>query len=538
MSARRGWLPGRGLPRRWLPPRWSVRSRILASIMLVALVGMSVAGATSFLVQRERISSDIDEMLMAHVESARFVVTGESAAVSARPGDAASPADISFATTDEALEAVLARVIPGRNESALGIADGQATLVPGVDIAFHLEGDTAFVDRVVAETADGAVHLGTAVLPLGTVRYVATPIAVEGDPDTAVYVAAVDVDAELGELRAAFATYALVAASALVAIGLVGWFVAGRLLRPLRQLRVAASRITGSDRGERIPVVGRDDISALTETVNGMLDRLDRAMTSQRQLLDDVRHELKTPVTIVRGHLELLDPSDTADVRNVRALAIDELDRMARLVDDIETLVETQRMSLATVPTDVADLTAEVFAKASGICGHEWRLADTAHVRAPLDVGRITQAWLQLVDNATKYSPSGSLIELGSGELADGALVEFWVSDHGSGIPAGAERRIFERFGRADTGRGIRGSGLGLPIVVAIAEAHGGRVTLETSSHGSRFGIVVPTDEAAPAVELGPLEAVVVPTPPEPWPIGRVVVDPSTRQSMIGSGRP
>ena len=468
-----------------------MRSRILASILLVAFVGMSVAGITSFFVQRDRIHGQIDALLLAHVESARFVVTGESAAVRADPGASPPPAT-DFATTAEALEAVLARVIPGRNESALGIVGGEATLVPGVDTAFHLEDDPAFVDRVVRETQDGAIHMGTALLTVGTVRYIATPIAIEGDPDPAVYVAAVDLDAALDELRAAFGTYAIVAACTLFAIGLVGWFVAGRLLRPLRQLSAAASQITASDRGARIPVVGHDDISALTETVNEMLGRLDRAMTSQRQLLDDVRHELKTPITIVRGHLELLDASNLDDVEATRALAIDELDRMNRLVDDIESLAETQRMTLARTPVDVSDLTADVFAKASGIPGHDWALAGTAHVRASLDAGRITQAWLQLVDNAAKYSPPGSRIELGS--TGGDTVVEFWVADEGSGIPPGAEERIFERFGRADTGRGILGSGLGLPIVREIALAHGGRVTLTSSSAGSRFGIVVPVE--------------------------------------------
>ncbi|GAB2448730.1 ATP-binding protein [Conyzicola lurida] len=476
-----------------------MRSRILASILLVASIGMAVAGATSFLVQRDRIHSDIDDLLLAHVESARFIVTGESDAVTTQPDPADADDTPGFASTGEALEAVLARIIPGRNESALGIIDGVATLVPGVDTSFHLEDDDGFVDRVVAETEDGAVFIGTDVRPGGTVRYVAAPIGVEDDPARAIYVAAVDVDAELEELRDAFSTYALVAAITLVAIGLVGWFVAGRLLRPLRQLGDAASRITASDRKERIPVVGRDDISSLTATVNGMLDRLDASMTGQRQLLDDVRHELATPITIVRGHLELLDPSDTAEVEATKALAIDELDRMARLVDDIESLTDSQRMTLARTPTDVADLTAEVFAKASVVPDHEWVLTGSAHLSMALDPGRVTQAWLQLVDNAAKYSPAGSRIDVGS--TGGDATVEFWVADRGSGIPVEAQDRIFERFGRADAGRGIRGSGLGLPIVRAIAEAHGGRVSLSTSPRGSRFGIVLPVVPLGVAVE-------------------------------------
>ncbi|MCU1513097.1 MAG: signal transduction histidine kinase, partial [Microbacteriaceae bacterium] len=308
-----------------------------------------------------------------------------------------------------------------------------------------------------------------------------------------IYVAAIDLDAELEQLASAFTTYTVVAVIALLAIGLVGWFVAGRLLRPLRDLRSAANRITASDRLERIPVRGRDDISALTTTINDMLDRLDGAMTAQRQLLDDVRHELATPITIVRGHLELLDSGSPTDVESTRAIALDELDRMSGLVADIESLAETAPATRTRV--DAAEFTAEIFAKVSVIPRHRWVLGDAARAVVAIDSARITQAWLQLCDNAAKYSPPGSAVTIGSSAVDDG--IEFWVADEGPGIPADAQARVFERFGRVDTGRGIRGSGLGLAIVAAIAATHGGRVTLASSSNGSRFGIVVPHEGEA-----------------------------------------
>jgi len=485
-------------PLRFLKTRWSVRSRILASMLLVAALGMASANAVAFIIQRERTLADVDDRLVSRVDAARSVVTGEVPTTSTTDAAPATPGTAGFATTSAALEAVLARVLPSTNESSLGIIDGKARYVPGIEIGFHLEDDPAFVDRVVAEVADGSVRLGTSVSASGQWRYIATPIAVTGSPEEGIYVAAVDIGAELRDLEDAFTTYMLVALAALVAIGLVGWFVAGRLLRPIRQLRAAASRITASDRKERIPVVGQDDVSELTATINDMLDRLDTALTGQRQLLDDVRHELKTPITIVRGHLELLDSRNVSDVESTRALAIDELDRMAGLVDDIESLAETQGAHPVRVLVDVDDLTAEVFAKASVIPGHEWALAEVARVTAPLDPSRITQAWLQLADNAAKYSDTGTIIEIGS--ATDGIEVEFWVADRGPGIPLDARARIFERFGRVDGSRGIRGSGLGLPIVAAIAKAHGGRVSLVSSPSGSRFGIVVPVAHAEASI--------------------------------------
>lgn len=476
-------------------PRWSVRSRILAAILLVTALGMSIAGATAFLVQRDRTLQEIDQRLLSRVESARFVVIGDpDAAAPADGATTASPAIPTFTGTRDALETVLARVIPNRHESSLGIIDGVPSFVSGVELQFHLEDDPALVARVVEEVSDGTVRMGTAISPLGQLRYIATPVTVADSAEIGIYLVAVNVESELAELHSAFGIFVVVAGASLLAVGLVGWFVAGRLLSPIRSLRRAASRITANELHERIPVLGNDDVSELTATINDMLERLDVALTGQRQLLDDVRHELKTPITILRGHLELLDSTDAIEVDSTRALAIDELDRMAGLVDDIEALAESHSSTPVRVLVDVADLTEDVFAKATGYPEREWVLTEVAHTIFAVDPARITQAWLQLVDNAVKYSPVGSRIEIGSHSTASSVLL--WVRDNGPGIPEGAEERIFERFGRVDTGRGIRGSGLGLPIVKNIAESHGGSVSLESTTSGSRFTILIPRDEA------------------------------------------
>ncbi len=477
-------------------PRWSVRTRILAAILAVTALSMAGAGLTAHLVQRDRVLHEIDERLLTRVEAVRSVVAGGEATDVTGPDatDATATETAPFAphaTTREALQAVFSRVLPERYESSLGVIDGKAALVSAIDVDVHLEDDPALVDRVVNEVSDGSVRLGTYVGPLGALRYVATPVTVEGDPQQGVYLAAFDIDAELRDSTSSFTTYAVVAAVGLVAVGLVGWLVAGRLLRPLRDLRDAASRISAADLTERIPVQGNDDLSGLTSTVNMMLDRIDGAVNAQKQLLNDVRHELKTPITIIHGQLEVADPEDPADVRNAIAIAIDELDRMSALVDEIEFLADSQQAGVNRSPVDIRDLTEQVFAKASTNGNHEWNLAEFAEVVCMLDVGRITQAWLQLADNAAKYSPEGSPISMGS-RVGDGDVVEFWVADQGPGIPKDMEERIFERFGRVGANRGVQGSGLGLPIVATIANAHGGRVTLHSSPVGSRFGIEIP----------------------------------------------
>src|SRR5690606_30684455 len=233
----------------------------------------------------------------------------------------------------------------------------------GVPLDIHLEEAPEFIARVALESGDDRVRLGTSVSSLGHLRYVAVPVMVAGDAEVGTFVAAVDIDAQLADLDAAFRTYLVVGVLSLGAMALVGWFVAGRLLRPLRAVRDAASRITATDLAERIPVTGRDDVSELTRTVNGMLDRLEQSTIAQQRLLDDIRHELQTPVTIVRGHLELLDPEDPDEVASVRAIALDELDRMAGLVEAVGSLAETGPASLRLEPIDVGDLTEEVYAK-------------------------------------------------------------------------------------------------------------------------------------------------------------------------------
>jgi two-component system OmpR family sensor kinase len=129
-------------------------------------------------------------------------------------------------------------------------------------------------------------------------------------------------------------------------------------------------------------------------------------------------------------------------------------------------------------------------------------LAETAEATVALDSARVTQAWLQLVDNAAKYSPHGSRIEIGSTLRSEG--VELWVADQGPGIPPEAAERVFARFGRVDSGRGIAGSGLGLPIVKAIAESHGGSVGFVSSPGGTRFSLMLPNYRQTTAAEPAP----------------------------------
>ncbi len=273
------------------------------------------------------------------------------------------------------------------------------------------------------------------------------------------------------------------------------WLIAGRILRPLRDVAQTARSITDTDLSRRIPPHGgeSDELGNLVQTVNGMLDRVEAAVHAQRRFTDDASHELRTPITIVRGHLEVLDPNDPNDVVSTVALVDEELERMNRMVSDLLLLARTEQPSfLNSTPVDVGELTRKAFEKIAGLGDRDFTLETVAEVGAVLDAQRITQALVALADNACRYTTEGDWIGVGSAR-EDGFL-RFWVSDSGPGINEADRTRIFERFSRGDAGgKRSDGAGLGLAIVQAIAVAHGGKVLLDSvPGRGASFSVLVP----------------------------------------------
>ena len=467
-------------------------------MLAVACIGLAIVGSVTFVVQHGSVIEEIDERLEGQVERLQTVAADapDASDASVAVDDATTAReDVAFedfTSVEDYLQAVVARLVPGPNEASVAIIDGEARFRPATLSGFDISDDQALIDRAVAETtaAEGTVR-GTAATEHGSLRYIAIPVSVAGDSQQGVYLRAVDLNAELQPVTAAMVTYAFAAIGVLLAIGIVGWFVAGQLLSPLRRLRATADAVTLTDLSPRMATGGNDDISDLSRTVNSMLDRIEGSVDSQRQLLDDVRHELKTPITIVRGHLELMDPNDAQDVATARAIGIAELDRMTRLVEDIDLLASVEGGTFASEEVDLAALTARVGELVAVIPGHLWLVSALAEGKTLGDQDRLLQAWLQLADNAAKYSAEGSGIEIGSRITTDEVCL--WVADHGPGIPPASRQQIFRRFGRAQGRRSVGGSGLGLAIVDAIAKAHGGRCAVtDTAGGGATFTIHLP----------------------------------------------
>jgi signal transduction histidine kinase len=280
----------------------------------------------------------------------------------------------------------------------------------------------------------------------------------------------------------------------LFALGLI-WFAAGRVLSPLRALSDTAHAISETDLSQRIPAEGNGEIAKLAQTFNEMMDRLQGSFESQRNFISDAGHELRTPITIIRGHLELMG-SVSEEQQETIDLVLDELNRMARMVDELSLLAKSERPDFLKIEVvDIEPFTKELYAKASALSqDRDWQLAEVATGSLRADRQRLTEAIMNLAANAVQHTAPGTRITLGS--AIRNASLQIWVSDAGTGIADADQQRIFGRFSRASRQRRTSdGTGLGLAIVKAIAEAHHGQVTLRSQlGTGSTFTLVLPLE--------------------------------------------
>ncbi|GGZ09730.1 two-component sensor histidine kinase [Streptomyces poonensis] len=460
--------------------RISARVRILLWLLLVMAVALaSVATTTRSILLRDS-EHRINGLLAQE--------TGEFSAFEERGVDPETGRP--FTDPARLLRVFLERQYADPDEELIGLVGregrGPAQFIQPRDIpvAVPLHEDPGARRRIF----DSPDSSGTLDRPSGEIRWAKVAVARAGGEPEAAFVVAFHPGREQQGADDVFRVLLAISCVALLLTTGIGWVVAGRILLPVRLVRTAAAEITEQDLTRRIPVHGRDDIAALAETFNAMLDRLERAFAAQREFVDDAGHELRTPITIVRGHLELMG-DDPAEREETVRLVTDELDRMSRIVEDLLLLAKAERPDFVTPePVQLAELTADVYVKARTLGDRDWRLAEVADRETRLDPQRITQAMVQLAQNAVQHTTPGQTIRIGS--RADGTRVELYVADSGPGVQPQDAEVIFERFRRGTARRGARGSGagLGLSIVRAIAEAHGGRVRLhDTEGGGATF---------------------------------------------------
>lgn len=355
-------------------------------------------------------------------------------------------------------------------------------------------GGTLGDDPALAELARAAVtpQLVPVRTRAGEVRALVTPLLVDGQRRGGLVVAhpvEADRDALLDRRLAVLAASAL----AFLLASAIAWFTLGRLLRPVKEMATAADAIAVSgDLTRRIDVTARnDEVGLLATTFNRMLERLEASFQREQRFIREASHELRTPITICRGHLEVLgtDP-DPADVREAIAVVIDELARMGRIVEDMATLARVEDPGFIRVePVDLDRFIGDVARAAEPLLDGRLRVGEVptgAVVRC--DPQRMAQAVLNLLQNARRHAGAGP-VRLDVREVDGWWRIE--VSDNGGGIAVGDEERIFRPFARGDSR--APGSGMGLAIVRGIAEAHGGRAGLDNrTGEGCTFWVMVP----------------------------------------------
>jgi signal transduction histidine kinase len=452
----------------------SMRVRIVLAVVLL----LAGSAAVSILVLRSvllaRLDEEVEVRLRQEVEEFDLLRSG----LDPRTG-------VAFADLRALFDIYFAREVPDEGETLLAFVD---------DVLYESARAAQGVEAVrLEETVEYWLSLGTREegrrdTAAGEARYVAVPLELGGQ--TGLFVVANFPAFERSEIDDAVRTQAVTQFATIAIASLVGLALAGRVLRPLRSLADMARNFSETDLTRRIPVRGDDEASRIARQFNDMLERIETAFATQRQFLDNVSHELRAPLTVIRGHVELIDvETDPEELQSTVALVTDEITRMNRLVEDLLVLARAERPGFLSVePVDIAELTAEVHRKSSVLCARDWTLDEAAGVVAVADGQLLTQAMLQLALNACQHTSDGTPVHMGS-RVLDGQVC-LWVHDRGSGVPTEYVERIFERFVKGP--HRPEGSGLGLSIVSAIAEAHGGQARVAPRPVGARFEILIP----------------------------------------------
>jgi heavy metal sensor kinase len=277
---------------------------------------------------------------------------------------------------------------------------------------------------------------------------------------------------------------------------LVGDYLARRALRPIDAIAQTAKQITAADDlSRRIPYNGPpDELGQLTHIFNNTLERLERLFNVQRRFVADVSHEMRTPLTIIQGNIDLMRRMGP-DEQTMAAVA-DEAKRMIRLVDDLLLLAKADagRLPLEQARIDLDTLVLDVFRQAQMLSKEvSVSLGHVEPARVMGDSDRLKQLLLNLLSNGMKYTPPGGKVTLALHR--EGAHAVLTVSDTGIGIPPEDLSHIFDRFYRVDKARSRAqgGTGLGLSIAKWIAEAHGGEITVSSEvDEGSVFTVRLP----------------------------------------------
>lgn len=291
-------------------------------------------------------------------------------------------------------------------------------------------------------------------------------------------------------------------AGVLAAVG-IGFFLASRLLNPIRMLTQASQAMARGDLNQRVPVTSQDELGQLTLTFNQMSADLDHADQQRKRMTADITHDLSTPLQIISGYIEMLEAGEVTLTPQRIDIIKTELGHLRRLVGDLTTLaqVEAGALDIQLEAVQPDELLKRVYQAFQPIAAHNGvELALNIPQQSPAicaDEGRMFQVLKNLLENALRYTPKGGTIELGA---QAGDQVQLRVKDSGEGIDVEDLPYVFDRFYRADKARGGNSGkmGLGLAICKALVVAQGGSITAESAGKGHGATMII-TFNAMPA---------------------------------------
>jgi heavy metal sensor kinase len=362
-------------------------------------------------------------------------------------------------------------------------------------VAKQRDAGEATQSRKLLDTRPG--YSSVTLADVGSIRLFRAPVTRAGRTVATVGVGEALTPVERAEREVA-RTFLLAGSVTLLISLLAGYLVAARTAGPLRRMARIAARVDAGELSPRMAQQGpRDEVRALADSFDFMLDRLEDAFARQRAFASDASHELRTPLTVIRGQLEVLarqpDPAGQ-DVRRVERLVRTEILRMERLVDDLLVLARADEQEFLRPRTiDLPSFARELIDAARTTADRRFELGSIPEGTIEADPDRLVQALRNLLRNAVEYTSAGGVVRLTAS--AEGDRLTLAVEDDGPGIPPAHRERVFDRFHRTDSARTrVRGgAGLGLAIAREVAEAHGGRIwAAESPEGGARVAIELP----------------------------------------------
>jgi heavy metal sensor kinase len=334
----------------------------------------------------------------------------------------------------------------------------------------------------------------------GPIRVLTFPVVRDGRLENVLQVGGSlrHIEKVLGRLR--FLLFLILPTALLLALG-GGWFLAHQALRPVDVMAQTARQITAGDLSRRIPVdPGGDELARLAETFNAMIGRMEELILGLRQFSADASHELRTPLTILKGETEmtLRQARTVEEYQQTLASSLEEIDRISRIVEDLFLLSKADlgENRFDRKPVRLDHLLVETVAQLEPLGedkGVVLSLVCESAAEVTGDPYRLREVFMNLVENAVRYTPAGGRIDVALSKEGKEALIR--VSDTGIGIPEKDLPRLFDRFYRSDEARAMnpKGSGLGLAIAQRVVVAHGGRIDVASKiGKGTTFTLRFP----------------------------------------------